>query len=91
MRPGSGTAILIVAVVAAAAISFAVFCLADLKRSPVRNLPKWAWAVIICVSIPWGGLVYLILGRDRTKPAGPDPAPPAPPPELKPSGPRRLP
>jgi ABC-2 type transport system ATP-binding protein len=73
MKPGSAVAI----AVAAVAIGFAVFCLVNLSRSRVRGLPKWAWALIICVSIPWGGLVYLIIGRD---PARPDAAAPAPPP-----------
>ena len=27
------------------------------------NLPKWAWALIICVSIPLGGILYLAVGR----------------------------
>ena len=45
-------------------VPFAIFCLVDLVRSTqVRYLPKWAWAVIICGSFPWGGLAYLIFGR----------------------------
>ena len=56
-----------VALVAAAAIAFAAFCLVDLQRGPaVRHLPKWGWALVICVSVPWGGLAYLIFGRDGT-------------------------
>ena len=52
-----------------AAVAFAVFCLADLARSgQVRYLPKWAWALLICVAVPWGGLAYLIAGRTRTPP-----------------------
>jgi hypothetical protein len=31
----------------------------------VRYLPKWGWAIVCLISIPWGGLVYVILGRDR--------------------------
>jgi ABC-2 type transport system ATP-binding protein len=63
LPPGSDVAIPVVAVV----VAFDVWCLADLARaSQVRHLPKWAWAVAICVWGPWGGLVYLILGKDRT-------------------------
>jgi hypothetical protein len=31
----------------------------------VRYLPKWLWAVVICVAVPWGGLLYLIFGKAR--------------------------
>jgi ABC-2 type transport system ATP-binding protein len=68
--------ILVVALVLAAAISFDVFCLIDLRRGQVRYLSKWGWALVILVSNPWGGLAYLIFGRDDTGPAAP--APPLP-------------
>jgi ABC-2 type transport system ATP-binding protein len=70
------TPILIVALVAVAAISFDVFCLIDLYRGRVRYLSKWGWALVILVSNPWGGLAYLIFGKDWSGPAGP--APPLP-------------
>jgi len=48
------------------AVGFVVFCLFDLARArEVRYLPKWAWALICVVSIPLGGIVYLVLGRPR--------------------------
>jgi len=48
------------------AVGFVVFCWVDLARArEVRYLPKWAWAVICVVSIPLGGIVYLVLGRLR--------------------------
>jgi len=68
--------ILVVALVAVAAISFDVFCLIDVKRGRVRYLSKRGWALVICVSNPWGGLAYLIFGKDRSGP--PAPAPPLP-------------
>jgi ABC-2 type transport system ATP-binding protein len=50
----------------AVAVTFIAWCLVDLARAgQVRYLPKWAWAVVICVSVPWGGLVYLIAGKAR--------------------------
>jgi Phospholipase_D-nuclease N-terminal len=53
--------------VVALAIAFDVYCLVDLIRSKsVRHLPKWAWGlIIVLVSAPWGGLIYLFVGRDR--------------------------
>jgi len=63
LPPGSAVAIPVVAVV----VAFDVWCLVDLARAgQVRYLPKWAWAVAICVWGPWGGLIYLTLGKDRT-------------------------
>jgi ABC-2 type transport system ATP-binding protein len=60
--PGSAVAIPVLAV----AVGFAAWCLVDLARAGrVRYLPKWVWAVVICVSVPWGGLVYLIVGKTR--------------------------
>lgn len=44
-------------------LGFAAYCLVDLARSEVRYLPKWAWAIICVVSIPVGGIVYLLVGR----------------------------
>jgi ABC-2 type transport system ATP-binding protein len=47
-------------------VPFAIVCLVDLARaSQVRYLPKWGWAVVICGSVPWGGLAYLVFGRAR--------------------------
>jgi hypothetical protein len=48
------------------AAGFAVFCLVDLVRvEEVRYLPKWAWAIVCLISIPLGGIFYLVLGRVR--------------------------
>jgi hypothetical protein len=41
------------------------FCLHDLARAKeVRFLPKPVWAIIILITCPWGGLAYVIFGRD---------------------------
>jgi hypothetical protein len=46
------------------AVALAGYCLYDIaKATEVRHLPKWAWAVICCVSIPLGPILYLTLGR----------------------------
>ena len=47
-----------------AGLAFVVYCLVDIARHDVRYLPKWAWALICALSIPLGGIVYLLVGRD---------------------------
>ena len=47
----------------AGALVFDAFCLVSLVRNEAGNLPRWVWAVIICVSCPLGGLAYLAFGR----------------------------
>jgi hypothetical protein len=46
-------------------LGFLVYCWVDIARHSVKYLPKWLWAIICVVSIPLGGIVYLILGRDE--------------------------
>jgi hypothetical protein len=44
--------------------AFVLYCLMDLVRAPeVRYLPKWCWALVCLVSVPVGGIVYLVVGR----------------------------
>lgn len=45
------------------AVGFVVYCLVDIARSEVRHLPKWAWMLICVASIPFGGVIYLLVGR----------------------------
>jgi hypothetical protein len=46
-------------------VAFVGYCLYDLIRHEVRYLPKWAWALICVLSIPIGGIVYLLVGREH--------------------------
>ena len=46
-------------------VAFVGYCLYDLSRHQVRHLPKWAWALSCVISVPLGGLVYLLVGRDH--------------------------
>jgi uncharacterized integral membrane protein len=46
------------------AVGFVVYCLVDLARSEVRYLPKWLWALICILSVPMGGIIYLLVGRE---------------------------
>jgi hypothetical protein len=46
------------------AVAFQIFCVVDLARAEeVRYLPRWAWVLVCLLSIPFGGLAYLIFGR----------------------------
>ncbi len=47
------------------ALGFIAYCLVDLARSEVRYLPKWAWAIICVISVPLGGVIYLLFGREQ--------------------------
>jgi uncharacterized membrane protein len=70
--------IAVIAVIALgmAAIAWDTFCLRDLIRADparVRYLPKWGWAAVCLISCPWGGLLYMIVGRGtagRDQPPG---------------------
>lgn len=53
------------------ALALAVFCLVDvIGTAQPRNLPKWAWIVMILLFPLLGSLAYLFAGR-------PKPVPPA--------------
>jgi hypothetical protein len=68
--PGPAAPILVLAV----PLGIAVFGLVDLVRAKqVRHLGKPWWALIICLTIPWGALAYLIFGRPRHGGAGTQP------------------
>lgn len=41
------------------------FCLYRLTKDEVRFLPKWAWALIILFIQLIGGIVFLLIGRER--------------------------
>ena len=45
------------------ALAFVIYCWVDIYRNDVKYLPKWAWAIIALLSIPIGGIVYLVVGR----------------------------
>jgi len=44
---------------------FSLYCLSSLVQREARHLPKWAWAIVILISQPLGGIAYLALGRDE--------------------------
>ena len=61
----SGQAVAALAPLLVLVAAFLVWCEWDLYRNgAARYLPRIAWAVIILVSIPFGAIIYLVLGRD---------------------------
>lgn len=48
-----------------AAVGWVAFCEWDLSRSRSKNLPRWAWALIILGSVPLGGILWLTMGKDQ--------------------------
>lgn len=45
------------------ALTWVAWCWWDISRGPVLHLPKWAWALICVLSVPLGGMIYLLVGR----------------------------
>lgn len=41
------------------------YCLRELVLHDTKRLPKLAWAGIILAQAPFGGLLYLLFGRQR--------------------------
>ncbi len=48
------------------ALAFVAWCWVDISRNDVKYLPKWLWGVICAISIPVGGIVYLLVGRESS-------------------------
>ncbi len=46
-------------------VAFVAYCLYDISRGQVRYLPKWVWVVLCLFSVPVGGIVYLLVGREH--------------------------
>jgi hypothetical protein len=55
-----------IAPIAILLVAWVVFALYDLSRTDVKHLPKWAWAIVILISIPLGGVLYFLIGRDSS-------------------------
>ena len=44
-------------------LAYVVWIITDIQGSEVKHLPKWAWILIALLSIPLGGIVYLLVGK----------------------------
>lgn len=72
-------------IIVAVAVLAILLTLADLARHDVRQLPKWAWALIVTfVSFPLGAVAYFAVGRvpRGATEAGPPAVAPRPAPAL---------
>ena len=50
-------------------VAFTIFSFIDCIRTPaprVRALPKVLWAVLILILTPFGGILWFVLGKDRS-------------------------
>ncbi len=74
MRPSAALAPLVLL-----AVAFVAWCIVDVVRRPPRALARWIWIALILLSIPLGGILYLLLGRGDPDGATPGPASPGPP------------
>jgi ABC-2 type transport system ATP-binding protein len=59
----------VLAPVAVLAAGLLTFSYVELARRPARTLPKPLWALVILASIPFGAILYLILGRGEREAA----------------------
>ena len=53
-----------VAPLIALALALIIWCWVDIARHEVQYLPKWLWAIIVALSVPFGAVAYLIFGRE---------------------------
>ncbi len=61
----SSTLIAALAPLVLLAVAFVVYCLRDLLRSSVEPPARWMWAAFIVLSVPLGGIVWLLVDRSR--------------------------
>ena len=48
---------------------FVGYCLRDLVRADrVRWVPKWVWGIVCVITVPLGGMLYLLLARPPNGP-----------------------
>jgi ABC-2 type transport system ATP-binding protein len=75
---GSAALVIVIAVSIVVALGVIGFALWDLSRNQVRSGPKWVWALIICMSVPLGSIIYWVAGRVPPGEVPPPPPPPSP-------------
>ena len=61
----SNTLLLALIPLAVLSVAWVGYCWYDISRNNVQHLPKWAWALIVVLSVPVGGIAYLLIGREQ--------------------------
>lgn len=52
-------------------VAFQVFCVVEVFRHDAKLLPRWAWVIVILVvSAPVGGILYLVVGMGERPESG---------------------
>lgn len=64
-RVMNGIPVAAVAPLVVLALGWIAWCWWDIARGPVRGLPKWGWIVVSAISVPVGGVLYLLFGREH--------------------------
>ncbi|MBM7635657.1 putative membrane protein YczE [Streptococcus saliviloxodontae] len=45
---------------------YILFLIIDiLSHKNTRYFPWWVWIIVSCVSLPFGGIIYLLIGREK--------------------------
>jgi hypothetical protein len=61
-----GLEVLAVLIALYGVLRFEMFCLNDVLHAPyVRTLPRQTWVLLCVITIPFGGVFYLLYGRPR--------------------------
>jgi hypothetical protein len=48
------------------AVAYVAWIVRDILNSEVKHLPKAAWIAIAVLSVPLGGIIYLLVGKDES-------------------------
>ncbi|MEZ0164936.1 PLDc N-terminal domain-containing protein [Kineococcus sp. LSe6-4] len=62
-------------------LALTVWCLVSIAQAPegtLRNLPRWAWVLLVLLVPLVGGIAYVVAGRPTDQPPRPHGSRPAP-------------
>mgnify|MGYP007084543374 CR=1 FL=1 len=47
-------------------LGYAALCISEVEKAvEVRWFPKWVWLIITFISIPLGGIIFLLFGNKK--------------------------
>ncbi len=47
-------------------LSWVGYCWYDISQHEVKSLPKWGWRLISLLTVPLGGVAYMVWGREES-------------------------